>query len=494
MKLHELSFKRKFSINPYQTLSLPVSEMSLYRDWVNDRRGDPYPILTCLGDIQEEIADASYRISSLQGGEMTRLWGAFFPYYTYAITVCKAEACDIGLRVCDGDGGRALSVMLCDGARVEIRGGDTPVILPCEVGAGDVLIVTFRAGGVSVYLDRGNRPELIGDVSLPLLDEYLSHAVYASAIVGLTVRLRAGGSAVLRWIHSYLCGGLSHADIKPMKYEDGTPILEGGRFFLTVSSRLEVGCYQSVLSWNPTLCDFRMEGAIFYDVGDGRCCNDVAASVVYDRRAGEWYIWYCSFSHGHVLARGKLMGDPRFGIQIVDADLLPLWDGTDRTAFAGVPGDEDPDLAFIDGQWHLTVCRNEPEDGYHYYHFVSGSPLDGFTYVDRTLTGGKTGGMMIPFEGQYYFACGTDFKSRAKYDVYPYNDFSQRERLTCNYDDGGFRGWGTVIGVPIGSRRKYYWITFDRHNSSRHNWSYGNIYVYEAEEYFGQGKIMSNFQ
>ena len=92
--------------------------------------------------------------------------------------------------------------------------------------------------------------------------------------------------------------------------------------------------------------------------------------------------------------------------------------------------------------------------------------------------------MMIPFEGKYYFACGTDFHSRALYDVYPYNDFSHREKLTCNYDDGGFRGWGTVIGVWIGSRKRYYWITFDRHNSSSWNWSYGNIYVYEAEQYF----------
>ena len=484
MKLHELSFQRKFSYNPYQTLRLPVCEMSMYKDWVNDTRGDPYTVLHRAGDVHEQIADAAYTVTSTEGGEVSRLLGAFFPYYSYSFAVCRVSYADVGITVCDGEGGSRIEVMLCDAKQFTVRTADGHWDFPCEIKGGETVKITFRAGGVSIYLDRGARYELVGDISVPLLEDYLHYKVHSSATCALRTCLRAGGVAVYRHVEGFLCGGLSHADPKPMKYEDGTPIMENGRLFLTVSSRLEKGCYQSVLSWNPTLCDFRMEGAIFYDVGDGKCCDDVAASVVYDRRTKEWYIWYCSFSHGHVLARGKIMGDPRYGIQIVDAEPLPLWDGTDRTAFVGVPGDEDPDLAFIDGKWHLTVCRREPEDGYHYYRFVSDSPLDGFTYADRTPTGGKTGGMMIPFEGKYYFACGTDFHSRAMYDVYPYDDFSHHEGLTCNYDDGGFRGWGTIIGVPIGSRKCYYWITFDRHNSSGWNWSYGNIYVYEAEQYF----------
>ncbi|MBQ7321261.1 MAG: hypothetical protein IJW99_04125 [Clostridia bacterium] len=485
MKLHELFFQRKFSVNLYQTLKLPVGEMSMYKDWVNDQRGDPYPVLHRRGDMTEQISDASYLLTSEEGGEITRLLGAFFPYYTYAFQIAAdPAACDMGLTVCDRAGERRISVMLCRGQEIVVQGGDACVHLPCRFSVSDTVIVTFRAGGVSIYADHGNRPELIGDVPLDLLTEYLSYRVHASATVGVTTRVYPKGKAAYRQVESYLCGGISQADMKPMTYEDGTPVMEGGRLFITFSARLEVGCYQGIMSWNPSLCDFRMEGAMFFDTGDGQCCNDVAASVVYDRRAREWYLWVCSFSHGHVLARGRLKGDPRYGIQIVDVALLPTWDGADRTAFAGIKGDEDPDLALIDGKWHLTVCRLEPEDGYHYYRFVSDSPLDGFTFADRTPTGGKTGGLMIPFEGKYYFACGTDFKSRALYDVYPYDDFSRCDHLKCNFDDGGFRGWGSVIGVDIGSRKRYFWITFDRHNGSGYNWSYGNIYVYEAEEYF----------
>ena len=49
-----------------------------------------------------------------------------------------------------------------------------------------------------------------------------------------------------------------------------------------------------------------------------------------------------------------------------------------------------------------------------------------------------------------------------------------------NYPDGGFRGWGTVVPIKLGSRNRYFWLTFDRHNGSNYNWSYGNLYCFEA--------------
>ena len=242
--------------------------------------------------------------------------------------------------------------------------------------------------------------------------------------------------------------------------------------------------FQSVISWNPTLCDFKMEGALLFDSGDGQACGDVASSVVYDRNAGVWYIWMCAFSHGHYLARASMKSDPRFGVQVIDVKRLEPWDGSDRRVFAGIEGDEDPDLCYIDGKWNLTVCRLEADENgkkeYHYYRFISDSPLDGFSFVDRTLTGGKTGGMMTRIDGEYYFVCGTDFDSRANYDVYSLYDFSKREKLKANFDDGGFRGWGSVFELDVATRKRYVWITFDRHNASGYNWSYGNIHVFVA--------------
>ena len=480
MKLSELSFKRRFSVNLYKSLRLKTGEMSMCKDFVNDKRGDPYPVLVRDGDITERLDNASYAVSG--GGRIARLVSGFFPIYSYELRIRELRDACVGFLLMGGK--EPITAVINNTGSVVISSYEERFELPCNIGEGDIFAVTFRHGGLSIYINKGERYLLVGDVSIKALGEYAYYDTFMGATVSLLTEVWGEGCARVSDVTAYLCGGLSFADMKPMKYEDGTPIIDNGRVYMTMSSRLEEGCYQSVISWDPTVCDFKLEGAILYDVGDGMCANDVAASVVYDRGAGEWYIWYCSFSHGHVLARGKIKGDPRHGVQIVDAELLPLWSGADRREFAGIPGDEDPDLCFIDGKWNLTVCRIEDDKAYHYYRFVSDSPLDGFTFADRTPTGGKTGGMMTPFEGKYYFVCGTDFNSRANYDIYPYNDFSAREKPVCDYDDGGFRGWGTVFGMYSGSRKKYYWITFDRHNASKWNWSYGNIHAFESKEYF----------
>lgn len=251
-----------------------------------------------------------------------------------------------------------------------------------------------------------------------------------------------------------------------------------------------------------------MEGAMFFDVGDGYWCADVASSVIYDRERGRYIIWMCSFSHGHILARGEALGDIRHGINVIDVKLMDtelsrpgqLGDGTnvgielgggkaeltDDCAFLGKYGDEDPDI-YYDAErkmWYLTVCRRSErhaDGGYEYFRFASSSPLDGYSFISRTGGHNETGGSTVRFGSKRYFICGAEFSERARYNVYDADDLSVRGTLSCDWDDGGFRGWGTVIPVPCGSRMRYLWLTFDRHLGSEiYNWSYGNIYVYEA--------------
>jgi predicted nucleotidyltransferase len=52
-----------------------------------------------------------------------------------------------------------------------------------------------------------------------------------------------------------------------------------------------------------------------------------------------------------------------------------------------------------------------------------------------------------------------------------------------DFDDGGFRGWGSVFEIPCGTRKRLLWVTFDRTRGSNYNWSYGNVYVYESETF-----------
>ena len=479
MKLQDVKFRRKYSVNPYKNLKLKLYEMSMFKDWVNDKRGDPYTVLKTEGDISERIDDASYIVTSEKGGQVCRLLGDYFSYYSYDIELGELTNCKAGIRVCHPDGVIEAGISSEGYAYATVDGEEKRADVKAEKG--DIFTVNFRGNGISLYINKGRRPVLLADIPSKEVDTLLFEEKFTAAKAALFAVMGEGSAFRADKVEAYLCGATSHADMKPVKYEDGSPIIENGRVYMSMSSRLEAGAYQSIISFNPTLCDFKLEGALFFDCGDGKWCNDVASSIVFDRNSQQWYIWMCAFSHGHVPARGITLADPRFGIQVIDVKTLEVSEDENRCVFKGFKGDEDPDLCLIDGKWHLTICRLEPGDGYHYYHFISDEPFDNFEYVDRTLTGGKTGGMMTMFEGEYYFVCGTDFNSRANYDIYELGDFSVRYKLQCDYDDGGFRGWGSLIPIKMGSRTRYFWLTFDRHKGSDYNWSYGNIYCFEGD-------------
>ena len=627
---YELYFHRLFSINPYRSLRMKLCEMSFCKDWPHTDRGEPYPIVREVGAaLGEKVEDGRIAFSADEPGERARLIGRFFPYASSEVCVdaLDGEGARVGLEfaVRSGRGSpytAADAPGLC--VFVERAGAEVCVCHEEFVGGRSLGVVrhgtrAFTPGGVlfvsahGAFFDVSLGREFVCTIQAEGFSYICCRSAFMNAGVSLYVALPAGGRAAVSRAESFLDGGLSHADMKPVRYEDGTPILENGRLFLTLSSRLQAGAYQYVVSWNPSTCELRPEGAIFFDYGDGRWCADVAISLIYHRERREWLFWATAFSHGHILCHGTSAGDPRFGITVLDATLmeaqkpgsdvsnggLPIqtsgaekdgelaqtkdcacgkagaarafasdevlsvqagvarisasdevlsvqaggrvaemadgqartkdcacgkvgaarafasddvlsvqvgaarasasddvlsvqagWRGAsvaeldDDTLWLAKTGDEDPDFTYDRerGKWYMTICRSVKGAGYRYFLFESDEPFSGYRHVCHTESGENTGGLMVRIRGRRALVCGSDFKARAEYRVYPLGDFSHFQRLTCDFDDGGFRGWGSLMPVPCGNRTKYVWMTFDRHNGSDYNWSYGNLYAYEAEE------------
>ena len=198
---------------------------------------------------------------------------------------------------------------------------------------GGMLFVSAHGAFFDVSLGR----EFVCTIQAEGFSDICRRSAFMNAGVSLYVGLPAGGHAAVSRAESFLDGGLSHADMKPVRYEDGTPILENGRLFLTLSSRLQAGAYQYVVSWNPSTCELRPEGAIFFDYGDGRWCADVAISLIYHRERREWLFWATAFSHGHILCHGTSAGDPRFGITALDATLMEAQKPGSDVSNGGLP-------------------------------------------------------------------------------------------------------------------------------------------------------------
>ena len=45
MHFSDMEFKRKFSLTLLKNRMVHLGEMSFFKDWVNDTRGDLYPVL-----------------------------------------------------------------------------------------------------------------------------------------------------------------------------------------------------------------------------------------------------------------------------------------------------------------------------------------------------------------------------------------------------------------------------------------------------------------
>jgi len=521
--IEEMTFRRRFCINPYKSLRLPLGEMCCDKDWINDRRGDPYPVVfsdEAEAPLSESLPDGRYRVENNAARTLrrARLLGQHFPYATYDIEFDELTLNDpdsgAGLCITSEKLPRLIIAAQNAGGKMRvvchIEGDEESRVLDCGRAylPGAHLIVTCHGRSFDVYLRPGRKAEYVGTFTLPSFGSVIAYDVFTRTTASLYVRL-APGDRVQCGVQFYLEGGISHADMKCMRLENGQPYMENGRLFLTMSSRLQTGGFQSVISWNPSTADIRMEGALFFDAGDGLWCSDVATSAVFDRRTGEWYVWACSFSHGHVLCHGKSFADLRHGINVLDVTLMPFeqrvkgehdslgaadFDGvvdravlSDDRLFFAKSGDEDPDLTYDEkrGKWLLCICRlvdcGESKSNYRYFLYESDDPFTGFTYVDSTTAGSNTGGSIVRAAGKMYLLCGSDFGKRAQYHLHPIEDLSRFTLLRFDYDDGGFRGWGTLIPVPCGRRLRYVMMTFDRHNGSDYNWSYGNIYVFEAD-------------
>ncbi len=529
--LYDMKFRRKFSVNPYKSLRMKLGEMSFWKDWLHTDRGDPYPITACGGEGELTEATADGRLTVHNDSDKTaaraRLLGQHFPYASYETVIRTLDNASVGFRIAVKSGERCayteenapvLNVFLvrcAEGLRIahelSVGGVSRGVCVEETVypfAQGMSLVLSCRGKFFDVYLRDDKKPFPRLTLDVPEFADITLHGTFVNADASLWYELGEKGCFCAESVEFYLDGGVSHADMKPVRYEDGMPILSDGKLFMTMSSRLEAGGFQSVISWNPSTCEMKLEGAIFFDCGDDRWCSDVATSLLFNRYTNEWYLWACSFSHGHILCYGKSIADLRFGINVLDVqlmecekteeagdDALRLQSGnansfhaelSDDRLWLGKSGDEDPDFVYDRerNKWYMTICRPVKEDGknhYRYFLFESDEPFSGYKYLDNTLTGANTGGSIVRVGGKYYFVCGSNFHVRAQYNVYDLYDFSQFKPLRCDYDDGGFRGWGTVIPVPCGSRTKYMWMTFDRHGGSSFNWSYGNIHVYESD-------------
>lgn len=485
MNFSDMTWRRKFSMNLCKSLNVPMASMTFSSDFTVTDRGNLYPLIAKSEGTTEKVSPTGYSVKS-EGGYAERLFCSLFPFATYRMKLGKLDGA-AGF-VFKGEGAECKVMLEKDDWDTNIRvthaDGEDIVKAPSfEPNDNFALVVTLRPGFFDVYICENGKYYFIHTSEVPSFNESNKDSFYNAA----KVHVRIEGRAKITLAESYVDCGIGQADIRPFRYENGDIIVENGRIFLTFSVRLASGAHQGVFSWVPGTSDFRMEGALFYSVGDGYTHGDVATAFVFNRRDKKWHLWQRSAAAGHVLAYACFEADVRYGVNIIDVKPLPHMteENRDDEAFLGKKGDEDPDFIYDEetNKWYFALCRvADSTKKYQYFFFESDRPDSGYKCIGRGPVGDETGGSIVRLNGKLRFVCGNSFHAVSEYRVYNWGEFDKCELLKCDYPDGGFRGWGTVMPIDFGTRRRYFWLTFDRTlMSSVFNWSYGNIYCFEAE-------------
>ncbi len=473
-------FKRKFSISMYKNMQILLGEMNFLKDFVNDTRGDLYPVFEKSEDCIERVAENRFHI---EGGSTERVFCQFFPFATYELTADKIDG-NVGFAFRIPGASAFITVKMSAGSAVLTYkcGEHTESFdLPLEFTESSPWLVTCRPGSFDIYYRVNGGAIYLLTIDEPEFAESNRYATFKDGNVSLI----ASGNIIVSKVTSALDNGVSIADFRAVKYEDGTPIHENGKVYFTASIRTHAGNYQSIFSWVPGTMQFEMTGILFFDHGDGFWRGYIASSILYHRAKKEWYVWVSSFEHDHILAYGSFKGDPRFGVGVADVKIMDrATESNKMTDFIGFFRDEDPDLIYDEetDRWLLAICRIDREiKKYRYVFFESDDPFKNFRCIGCGVQeeSSETGGSFLRVNGELHFVCGNSFDRRSEYRIYNKDGMKLAK---FRYPDGGFRGWGCVMPLTLGSRTRYFWLTFDRHNGSTYNWSYGNVYCFEAEE------------
>lgn len=281
-----------------------------------------------------------------------------------------------------------------------------------------------------------------------------------------------------------LTAGIGQADVRFVCRDRQNHVyMENGRVFFTFSARA-YGAFQAVASFDPSLFDVRLEGAILFDYDDGRLRNDLASHLFFDEKDGFWKCYASNFSTGTDGLNRRAEG----GLNVAWSEKSPLHGlSVMRAKSLGLKGmNEDPCATWDEAakRWRLFVSEFTPK-GIR-ASMLESRDWDGvFVNVAGPVEHDSTGTTIAWIDGVRH--CFSGSAARAIH-VYEYPRLKLKGTLEMDFppwDDVCRNGrvWPCVAELPDGFPFKYVMLTMDRANfpgMPTPNWTYGGLILYGA--------------
>lgn len=350
------------------------------------------------------------------------------------------------------------------------------------VVAGPTMLIAVRKNGVVSYL---------GAVTFADAPDLRSQKFLGSMKFGVGASLSANGKAVFSRASMALTAGVGQADFRIVTDGPGCkPYFENDRIFCTFSARAGFKYVKSVASFNPTLFDFRMEGVLFtnYGEGDDLLRNDAVNHLFFDRTSGTWKACGVSWStvsndlntktrRGSGIVAMECEKNPLHGISILTAHPLVMEGGLKS---------EDPYFTFdpTTNKWRFATSTFE-KGGLRPCLWEADSWDGPYRRIAGPGQFDSTGCQIMEFGGQRFVMTAN---VNRRMPIYSYPTLDYCGELSLDYmpfgaDSMNGRVFMAFAELPTGSPFRYIMLTMDRKNfpgMPNPNWTYGGMYFYGA--------------
>lgn len=340
------------------------------------------------------------------------------------------------------------------------------------------IILQMLGSGLNLFLEQEGRPMSIGQADFS--DEMdLRSKQYIQRLQSNLYTKMDKGTVHIKHVKSALTTGIGQADIRAITYKDGSPLLDQGRLWYTISIRGRALPHhlQGVFSMNPSVFDIRLEGIIVFDRDDGILRNEISSHIFYDREKQVWqglttgFSAYADKDEKKQILAIESKKDPRFGFSIMQA--RPT----------GIVGDiEDSHILFDTSaqKWRLLTCENL--EGYKAVIMESDIWDRGYIRIAGPVAENSTGTSIQMIGDQRYCFAGS---SAREIFIYSYPELEKVGTLDMDLppwdETSRTRVWPNVVRLPEGYPARYVALMMDRYNYPEQegpHWSYGALHLY----------------
>ena len=455
------------------------------------------PYFTEIPAVSYENGTAVFSADKEKAAEGTLFVGAFYPgIHLSADVQSLSPGSAVLMEIAPYDGSFRLRVLaqpdrkvgfeqIFNGkkldAKMECKGTvPPPPFRLSAIVAGPTVLVTVRKNDTVSFLASA---ALAGEPDI----RKKCFAGYLKCSAG--AKLPPGGRAVLKRAAVSLTAGVGQADFRIVTEGPSCrPYLENGRMFCTFSARAGLKYTKSVASFDPATFDFRMEGILLANYGDGdELLRNDAVNHLFHDRDGTWKAVGCGWSNAaHNLDPATRTGsglivcesesNPLHGIHVLQARQLTVGTGKSEDPYFTYDADA--------GKWRLATSSFTP-NGLR-AHLWESDAWDGpYTNIAGPVPYDSTGCQIMDFGGKRYVMTAN---VKQQIPVYAYPSLAYCGELNMDFkpfnrECPNGRIFMAFAETPPGSPYRYILLTMDRENFAGMpdpNWTYGAMYFYGA--------------